>query len=125
MAVREPRHPRTSVYQSIYAVVRRIPKGRVGTYGQVARLAGLGNHARQVGYALHRLSDDSEVPWQRVVNQRGEVSARSFAGMEFVQRALLEAEGVEFSGRGRIDLTRYQWRPRKKSGATEGSGGNQ
>jgi len=125
MAAIEPRHPRASVYQSVYAVVRRIPKGRVATYGQVARLAGLGNHARQVGYALHRLSEDSQVPWQRVVNQRGEVSARSFAGMEFVQRALLEAEGVAFSTLGRIDLTRYQWRPRKKGAPTDGAGGRQ
>lgn len=125
MAAREPRHPRTSVYQSIYAVVRRIPKGRVATYGQVAHLSGLGSHARQVGYALHRLSDDSAVPWQRVVNQRGEVSARSFAGMERVQRALLEAEDVKFSRIGRIDLTRYQWRPREARGATDGAGGKQ
>ena len=62
---------RRSAYQRIYAEVRRIPRGRVATYGQIARLAGLANHARQVGYALHRLDDDSRVPWQRVVNQRG------------------------------------------------------
>ena len=113
MRARPPRNPRSAVCAKIYAVVRRIPKGRVGTYGQIARLAGLGNHARQVGYALHQLPDESGVPWQRVVNHRGEVSVRSFAGMEQVQRALLEAEGVSFGIAGRIDLARHQWRPRE------------
>ncbi len=101
-----------SVYERIYAVVRRVPRGRVATYGQVARLAGLGQHARQVGYALHRLEEGRGVAWQRVVNHRGEVSSRAVAGMERVQRALLEAEGIEFDERGRIDLARRQWRPR-------------
>ena len=102
-------------YQRIYEVVRRIPKGRVSTYGEVARLAGLPGHARQVGYALHALRDDPEaarVPWQRVVNARGEVSARSEPGFERLQRALLEAEGVLFDRRGRIDLGRFAWAPR-------------
>lgn len=107
------RDARAGSYARIYAVVRRIPCGRVATYGQVARLSGLANHARQVGYALHAIGDEGRVPWQRVVNHRGEVSARSTAGMELVQRALLEAEGVVFNERGRIDLARAQWRPRE------------
>lgn len=122
MPARVPRNPRSAIYTRIYAVVRRIPKGRVATYGQVARIAGLGNHARQVGYALHQLPDDSGVPWQRVVNHRGEVSVRAFAGMERVQRALLEAEGVSFGSTGRIDLTRHQWRPREKRSPAGGDG---
>ncbi|MEE2665773.1 MAG: MGMT family protein [Myxococcota bacterium] len=109
---RGPNDARAGSYSRIYRIVRRIPRGRVATYGQIARLAELPSNARQVGYALHALSEGSGVPWQRVVNHRGEVSARSFAGMERVQRALLEAEGVEFDPRGRIDLTRSQWRPR-------------
>ncbi len=99
-------------YQEIYAVVSRIPAGRVATYGQVAGLAGLPGHARQVGYALSALSDHSGVPWHRVVNARGMISPRSVDNsMELVQRLLLEGEGVSFNGDGRISLARFQWRP--------------
>ena len=79
----------SDTYELIYAVVRRIPEGRVATYGQVARLAGLGGHARQVGYALHALQD-SDVPWQRVVNAQGMISARAYSGAENRQRRALE-----------------------------------
>ena len=103
----------SSRYPRIYAVVRRIPRGRVATYGQVADLADLPGCARQVGYALHALSEDSGVPWQRVVNVRGQISLRRERGIEPIQQQLLEAEGVEFDGRGRIDLRRAQWRPRR------------
>jgi methylated-DNA-protein-cysteine methyltransferase-like protein len=116
MKGRVPRDAGTGAYTRIYRIVRRIPRGRVATYGQIARLAGMPNHARQVGYALHALAEDSGIPWQRVVNHRGEVSTRSFAGMERVQRALLESEGVEFDERGRLDLARVQWRPRAGGG---------
>jgi methylated-DNA-protein-cysteine methyltransferase-like protein len=102
----------SSSYQRIYAVVRRIPKGRVATYGQVAALAGLGGHARQVGYALHTLATDRPVPWHRVINARGEVSPRKAPGSDLVQRELLEREGVEFSRSGRVDLARVRWRPK-------------
>ncbi|TPW21746.1 MAG: ybaZ [Elusimicrobia bacterium] len=96
-------------YERIYAAVRRIPEGRVATYGQVARLAGLPRHARQVGYALHALPDGSDVPWQRVVNAQGAVSPRSVPGFEDQQRVLLIREGVVFAPSGRIPLARYQW----------------
>ena len=100
-------------YRAIYRIVARIPCGRVATYGQVAELAGLKGHARQVGYALHALPDEISLPWQRVVNAQGEVSARSDGSpMAGVQRALLEAEGVRFDARGRISLPRFRWRPR-------------
>jgi methylated-DNA-protein-cysteine methyltransferase-like protein len=99
-------------YARIHAVVRRIPRGRVATYGQVAALAGLPGHARQVGYALHALPRDSAVPWQRVVNARGEVSPRRLPGWDGLQRALLEREGIVFDARGCIDLERRRWRPR-------------
>ena len=103
---------RSDAYGKIYAVVRRIPRGRVASYGQVAELAGLPGRARQVGYALHALPDDHRLPWQRVVNARGEVSRRAEPMMEQVQRSLLEAEGVQFDARGRIDLARFGWQPR-------------
>jgi methylated-DNA-protein-cysteine methyltransferase related protein len=98
-------------YREIYRIVRRIPRGRVATYGQVARLAGLAGHARQVGYALHALTGD-RVPWHRVINAKGEISLRSVEGSDRLQRILLAGEGVRFDRSGRIDLERYRWQPR-------------
>jgi methylated-DNA-protein-cysteine methyltransferase-like protein len=100
-------------YRKIYAVIARIPRGQVATYGQVAALAGLPGHARQVGTALGCLPEGSPVPWQRVINARGEVSPRG-GGLgisEGFQRHLLEEEGVCFDARGRIDLERFGWEP--------------
>ena len=99
----------SDTYRRIYSVVRRIPKGRVATYGQVAALAGLPGHARQVGYALHALSENTAVPWQRVINTKGEVSLRSAPGREIDQRLMLEREGVGFDQRGRVSLSEYGW----------------
>ena len=105
--------PDPSSHARIHAVVRRIPRGRVATYGQVAALAGLPRQARLVGYALHALPDSTTVPWHRVVNAQGRVSARSAgAGADVVQRLRLEREGVTFDARGRLALDRYRWRPR-------------
>lgn len=95
-------------YSRIYDVVRRIPAGRVATYGQVAELADLPGHARQVGYALHALKGE-EVPWHRVVNAQGRVSARSDPGCDGWQRELLEGEGVLFDDRGRVRLDIVGW----------------
>jgi methylated-DNA-protein-cysteine methyltransferase-like protein len=99
-------------WQRIWEVVARIPRGRVATYGQVAALAGVAGQARQVGYALAALPAGSRVPWQRVVNARGEVSERRDFDGAPRQRLLLVEEGVEFDDRGRIDLDRFRWRPR-------------
>ncbi len=105
-----PSRTPSTLRERIHAVVARIPRGRVATYGQVAALAGAPRHARQVGYALHDLPPGSSLPWQRVINARGEVSRRSEAGWEGFQRQLLEAEGVEFR-QDRVDLERYRWEP--------------
>lgn len=99
-----------SRYKKIYKMVEQIPLGKVATYGQIARLVGLPRHARMVGYALHALPDDNEVPWQRVVNAKGEVSPRATPQYEDLQRHLLECEGVVFSDSGRISLKTYQWK---------------
>ena len=107
-------------YERIYAVVQRIPRGRVATYGQVAALAGRPGQPRQVGYALHALQDD-DVPWHRVLNARGEVSRRADPGAEMLQRALLEKEGVRFDARGKLDLARWRWTPRR-AGAVRQAG---
>ena len=109
MLLRMPIFRSPESYARIYRIVRRIPRGKVATYGQVARLAGLPGHARLVGYALHAL-EDQRVPWQRVINAKGEVSPRSFAGPEDVQRDLLEEEGVYFDLSGRVALERYRWK---------------
>jgi len=101
----------SGTYARIYAVVRRIPKGRVATYGQIAELAGLPGHARQVGYALHALLPGTLVPWHRVINARGEVSRRARPGEEISQRMLLERERIQFDGRGRVRLSQVQWKP--------------
>ena len=101
-------------YHRIYQVIRRIPRGRVATYGQVAELAGRPGHARQVGYALHQLPYGSDVPWHRVVNAQGRISARSEPGSEGLQRAMLEEEGIVFRTDCSFDLKRFGWRPRRR-----------
>jgi methylated-DNA-protein-cysteine methyltransferase-like protein len=98
-------------YDEIYAVVASIPKGKVATYGQVAELAGLPRRARMVGYALRELPGGSDLPWHRVVNASGGVSARGRPESERTQRALLEAEGVVFSRHNRLSLHRFGWEP--------------
>ena len=84
-------------YERVYAVVKRIPKGRVATYGQIARLAGIPRQARRVGYALSALSDHRRIAWHRVVNAKGEISPRSEPHFEEIQRALLIREGIVFA----------------------------
>ena len=96
----------------IHKVVSRIPKGRVATYGQIARLAGLGGQGRLVGYAMHALPAGTRVPWQRVVNAQGTISLPGKSAHR--QRDMLEKEGVRFDVRGRIDLDRFLWQPRAR-----------
>jgi len=108
-----PVPPTAGRRERIYSVVARIPRGRVATYGQVARLAGLPGQARLVGYALSALPDGSRVPWHRVINARGEISLRNDGGpAAVVQRLRLERERVRFDAGGRIRLDVFRWRPR-------------
>jgi methylated-DNA-protein-cysteine methyltransferase-like protein len=109
-------------YASIYSMVRRIPCGRVATYGQIAELAGLEGHARQVGYALHALPSGSDVPWHRVINARGEISPRTAGDSHELQRLLLEAEGIELDEQSRVDLKRFRWRARSTRSADRPGG---
>lgn len=104
---------RKSTHARILAVVRRIPRGRVATYGQVAALAGFPRQPRLAGYALRHAGDGT--PWHRVVNAQGRISPRADPDGIPRQRTLLKAEGVRFDTGGRIDLRRYQWRPRAVS----------
>jgi methylated-DNA-protein-cysteine methyltransferase-like protein len=103
-----------SFYAKIYAVVRRIPAGRVATYGQVAELAGLPNHARLVGYALHAAAEGTTLPWHRVINAQGRISIRGAPSATVTQRLRLEQEGVRFGPAGRVRLETFGWKPRAR-----------
>ena len=92
----------------VYAVVRRIPPGKVATYGQVARLAAPCT-ARMVGFALAGTPKDSDVPWQRVINRMGKISPHGAGFGSAMQRALLEEEGVQFDAEGRVDFDKVGW----------------
>src|SRR5271165_4236529 len=95
---------------AICAVIRRIPKGWVATYGQVAAMAGLPRRARLVGTVLQHLDPATDIPWHRVVNAKGEVSyTLSRNGSDAFQQRLLEEEGVEFDNRNRFNLERFRW----------------
>jgi methylated-DNA-protein-cysteine methyltransferase-like protein len=107
-------------FEPFYRVARRIPRGKVATYGQVAALAGRPRGARLCGYALSALRGTvHDVPWQRVLGARGAgragISLRDPVGAA-AQRALLEREGVEVDARGRVELERFGWRRGAKSG---------
>jgi methylated-DNA-protein-cysteine methyltransferase related protein len=98
-----------NTYEQIYATVRRIPPGRVSSYGRVAVLAGLPGRARLVGYALPTLREQpgsEEVPWWRVINAAGRISNEYEPQL---QRSMLEAEGVFFDQRGYVDLRIFLW----------------
>ena len=97
-------------YQRIWDVVAQIPRGRVATYGQIARLAGLGQRARLVGYALHHSPIEIELAWHRVINAHGKISFPQSSNRYHRQQVKLEAEGIVFKN-GRVDLDTYRWRP--------------
>ncbi|MBN2253568.1 MAG: MGMT family protein [Kosmotogaceae bacterium] len=95
-----------SIYGKIYDMVRRIPSGRVATYGQIASLVG-GCSARMVGYAMAGVSDET-IPWQRVINARGRISIRDPNGYS-LQKAILEREGIDFDESDSVDLSVFGW----------------
>ena len=106
-------------WTSVYRAVCRIPAGHVATYGQIAEISGMPGAARQVGWALNALREEHEVPWHRVINAQGAISGRGVREIEDLQRALLESEGVVFDARGRVDLERYRWQPRKRAAQSQ------
>lgn len=99
----------TSFTRRVYRMVRRVPHGRVVSYGGIAALLGHPRAARGVGHALHALPEGSDVPWWRVINRNGEISIRGTPHAAQLQRALLEGEGVTFSSAGRVDWKRFGW----------------
>lgn len=98
-----------NTFEKIYEAVKRIPPGKVATYGQIACLAGNPRWSRVVGYALHVNPNPDEIPCFRVVNRFGETSGSFAFGGADVQRHMLELDGVEFGEDGRVDLEKYQW----------------
>lgn len=103
--------PASTTYERIWAVVRRIPRGRVATYGQVAAHAGFPQQPRLAGYAMHALPSASDVPWHRVLAAGGRIALPESDGHASLQRALLEAEGVPFRGK-RVAIEHCIWTPR-------------
>ena len=101
----------------VFAMVSRIPRGQLATYGQIADLIGAWGCARQVGWALRRLALPSEVPWHRVVNAQGRISmSPSREGSDWIQKDLLIAEGIPVDEEGRLPLRDHLWRPDANSG---------
>jgi methylated-DNA-protein-cysteine methyltransferase-like protein len=98
-----------SFFSAVYEAARQIPRGKVATYGQIARLAGNARMARQVGWALHANPEQGIIPCHRVLNRFGEVCKGFAFGGEDAQRMLLEAEGIEFGADGRVDLDAFGW----------------
>jgi len=98
----------TDFHRRTVDVIKKIPRGRVATYGQIAAMAGNPRAARQVVRTLHTSSDKERLPWHRVINSQGRISLPPGRGYE-LQKSLLEKEGVKFGLGDRIDLKRYIW----------------
>lgn len=103
-------------FAKVYYYTKKIPAGRLASYGQIAALAGSPRAARQVGWALHIMpaADYQKIPWQRVINSQGYISTTCLEHPADLQKRLLEQEGVEVQKKGDrwwIDLEKYQWRP--------------
>lgn len=99
--------------ERVYKLVRRIPRGRVMTYGQIAELLGDGYTPRTVGFVMH--NSDDKTPWHRVINAQGGCSTGHVVLPQDKQQRMLEAEGVKFNKQGRCDLETYVWIPRDQS----------
>ena len=98
---------KSDLYKKIYKIVKNIPKGKVSTYGQIGKM--IGCSPRVIGYAMHSVSSEDEVPWQRVINSKGMISFPEGTQGYDEQRAILEAEGIVFNENGKIDLKKFGW----------------
>jgi methylated-DNA-protein-cysteine methyltransferase-like protein len=99
--------------ERVYKIVRRIPLGRVMTYGQLAYMLGEGYTPRTVGFVMHG-ADERKTPWQRVINSQGRCSTGRIVLPSDKQQRMLEREGVKFDAGGRCDLEKYLWHPKQK-----------
>jgi methylated-DNA-protein-cysteine methyltransferase-like protein len=107
------RTPDRQYRERVYRIVRRIPPGRVMTYGQIAYLLGEGYTPRTVGFVMH--GSDDRTPWHRVINSQGRCSTMRVALPHDKQQRMLEAEGVKFDKSGRCNLEELIWKPRRAS----------
>ncbi|MDF2523611.1 MAG: cysteine methyltransferase [Clostridiales bacterium] len=98
-------------FEEVYSIVKKIPKGKVATYGQIAKLMGQPRKSKMVGWALHSNPTPGVIPCHRVVNRMGELSGSFAFGGADVQKQLLVEEGIKFSSQGIIDLQQYLWEP--------------
>jgi len=108
------RAPVEKYRERVYKIVRRIPRGRVMTYGQIAYMLGEGYTPRTVGFVMHG-ADESETPWHRVINSQGKCSTGRIVLPPDKQQRLLEREGVKFDAAGRCDLEEFLWKPKRKA----------
>ena len=98
-------------FSHVWDIVKQIPKGKVVSYSQIAVLLGSPRAARTVGWALHAIPADMDIPWHRVLNSKGRISIDCREHDPTIQQELLEQEGVVFSADGYVDMNVYQWRP--------------
>jgi methylated-DNA-protein-cysteine methyltransferase-like protein len=108
----KPKHA-AQYRERVYRIVRRIPRGRVMTYGQIAYMLGEGYTPRTVGFVMHG-ADESNTPWHRVINSQGRCSTGRIVLPSDKQQRLLEREGVKFDKSGRCDLETFLWKTRPR-----------
>lgn len=101
--------------QAVIRLVKAIPKGKVATYGQIAKLAGNPQGSRGVGWILHSSSRSKSLPWQRVINRLGQISFPEGTRHHDIQRRRLELEGVLFDRKGQVDLEKFGWKKKPRS----------
>ena len=102
----------TEFTKNVISFIKKIPKGKIATYGQIAKLAGKPQGSRGVAWILHSSTLKHDLPWHRVINSQGKISFPEGTDHYFKQRRLLEVEGVHFRESGKIDLKLFQWKPK-------------
>jgi methylated-DNA-protein-cysteine methyltransferase-like protein len=106
------RAPDEKYRERVYKIVRRIPRGRVMTYGQIAYMLGDGYTPRTVGFVMHG-ANERDTPWHRVINSQGKCSTGRIVLPPDKQQRMLEREGVKFDTAGRCDLEQFLWKPKR------------
>lgn len=104
----------TELTKKIIAVIKKIPKGKVATYGLIATLAGNPRAARQVVRILNIYWEKEKLPWHRIIGSQGKISLKPGQGYE-LQKSMLEKEGIVFDNRGKVDFDLFLWQPKIKS----------
>lgn len=112
----------TEFSQQVIAAIKKIPKGKVATYKQIAALAGRPHAVRAIAWILHSSSKAHKLPWQRVLNAQGKISFPAGSAHFKKQKSLLKKEGIVFLESGRIDLAKYQWKKKPIAQAKKKSG---